>query len=52
MWIRIHDTLEDNVIDTVLANADKTKIITEAKIKSAKLDARILPDLLRTDLVY
>jgi len=39
MWIRIHDTLEDNGIDTVLANPYKTKIIAEAKIKSDKLDA-------------
>src|SRR5262249_29750840 len=52
MWIRIHDTLEENGIDTVLANPYKTKIIAEAKIKSDKLDARILADLLRADLVY
>jgi len=52
MWMRIHDTLEENGIDTVLANPYKTKIIAEAKIKSDKLDARILSDLLRTDLIY
>jgi transposase len=52
MWIRIHDTLEENGIDTILANPYKTKIITEAKIKSDKLDAKILADLLRTGLVY
>ncbi|HXT84957.1 MAG TPA: transposase [Verrucomicrobiae bacterium] len=46
MWMRIHDTLEDNGRDTVLANPYKTKIIAEAKIKSDKLDARILSDLL------
>ena len=46
--MRIHDTLEENGIDTVLANPYKTKIIAEAKIKSDKLDARILSDLLRT----
>jgi transposase len=51
MWIRIHDTLEDNGIDTVLANTYKTKIIAQAKIKSDKLDARILSDLLRTGLI-
>jgi transposase len=51
MWIRIHDTLEDNGINTVLANPYKTRIIAEAKIKSDKLDARILADLLRSDLV-
>lgn len=52
MWIRIHDTLEDNGINTVLANPYKTRIIAEAKIKSDKLDARILADLLRSGLVY
>ena len=52
MWMRIHDTLEENWIDTTLANPYKTKIIAEAKIKSDKLDARILSDLLRTNLIY
>jgi transposase len=52
MWIRIHDALENNGIDTVLANPCKTKIIAEAKIKSDKLDARILADLLRSGLIY
>ncbi len=53
MWMRIHDTLEENGIDTILANPYKTKIIAEAKIKSDKLlDARILSDLLRTNLIY
>jgi len=52
MWMRIHDTLEENGIDTVLANPYKTKIMAEAKIKSDKLDACILSDLLRTDLIY
>ena len=41
MWMRIHDILEDNGIDTILANTYKTKIIAQAKIKSDKLDARI-----------
>jgi transposase len=45
--------VEENGIDTILANPYKTKIIAEAKIKSDKLDARILSDLLlRTDLIY
>jgi transposase len=54
LWIRIHDTLEDNGINTVLANPSKTRIIAEAKVKSDKLDARILAssDLLRSGLVY
>ena len=37
MWMRIHDTLEDNGIDIVLANPYKTRIIAEAKVKSDKL---------------
>ena len=53
MWMRIHDTLEENWSDITLANPYKTKIIAEAKIKSDKLqDARILSDLLRTNLIY
>ncbi len=43
--MRIHDMLEENGIDTKLANPYKTRIITaEAKIKSDKLDAIILSD--------
>ena len=55
MWMRIHDMLEEIGIDTKLVtNPYKTRIIAaEAKIKSDKLDARILSDLiLRTDLIY
>jgi transposase len=52
MWIRLHDTLEEHGINVTLANTLKTKIIAQAKIKSDKLDARILADLLRADLVY
>ncbi len=52
MWMRIHDLLEEIGIYTKLAKPYKTKIIAEAKIKSDKLlDARILSDLLRTDLI-
>jgi transposase len=52
IWMRTHDTLEDNGIDTVLANPYKTNIIAQAKkIKLDKLDARILSDLLRTGLI-
>ena len=49
MWMRIHDTLEDNGIDTLLANPYKTKIIAQAKIKSDKLDACILSKICRLD---
>ena len=51
MWMRIHDTLEDNGINTILANTFKTKIIAQAKIKSDKLDARILSDSAEIGLI-
>ena len=50
MWMRIHDTLKENGIDTILANPYETRIIAEARIKSDKLDARMLSDLLREQI--
>ena len=50
-WIRLHDTLEDNGIDTVLAHPAKTKIIAQAKLKNDKLDSDVLADLLRSDMM-
>jgi hypothetical protein len=44
--MRIHGTLEENGIDTILANPYKTRIIAEAKIKSHKLDAGVLNNYL------
>ncbi|AFU57255.1 putative transposase [Candidatus Nitrososphaera gargensis Ga9.2] len=52
MWIKVHDALEESGIDTKVAHPYKTRIIAEARIKSDKLDARILADLLRADLIY
>ena len=51
-WIRLHDTLEDNGINTLLANSLKTKVIAQAKLKDDKIDSNVLVDLLRADLVY
>jgi len=51
-WIRLHDTLEDNGIDTILAHPAKTKIIAQARLKNDKLDSSILADLLRSDMIY
>ena len=47
MWIRIHDTLEDNGINTVLANPYKTRIIAEAKIKSDKSTCSIVSSIIK-----
>lgn len=51
-WIRIHDMLEENGINTLLANPVETKAIAKARLKDDKIDSNILADLLRTDLVY
>ena len=50
-WCVMHDWLEDIVDDVVLANPFKVKAIAEAKIKTDKIDATVLSDLLRADLV-
>jgi transposase len=41
MWMRIHDMLEENEIDTIYLpiHIQDKKIIAESKIKSDKLDA-------------
>ena len=52
LWIPVYDNLTENPRNRViLANPRKTRIIAEAKIKNDKLDARILADLVRADLV-
>lgn len=50
-WCVMHDWLEDIVDEVVLANPYKVKAIAEAKIKTDKIDATILADLLRADLI-
>lgn len=50
-WCVMHDWLEDLVEEVVLANPAKVKAIAEAKIKTDKIDASVLADLLRADLV-
>jgi transposase len=51
LWIPIYNRLEDEHIHVTLANPKKTRMIAEAKIKTDKLDARILADLLRANLL-
>lgn len=51
MWLKTYKAFEKNRIDVKLANPMKTKVIAEAKIKTDKLDARILAHLLRSDLI-
>jgi transposase len=51
LWLNIYDTLDHMNIKVVLANPLKTKAIASAKVKTDKLDARILAHLLRADLI-
>jgi transposase len=53
LWIRLFDTLSQHAptFKVVLANPNKTRIIAEAKIKNDRMDARVLADLVRADLV-
>jgi transposase len=51
VWTNLYDSLEERHVSVVLANPLKTKAIASARIKSDKVDARILAHLLRGDLV-
>lgn len=50
-WGLIYDWLEEAVEELQLAHPRKTKAIASAKIKTDRLDARILAQLLRANLV-
>ncbi len=50
-WTVMHDWLEELLDDVQLANPLKVKAIAEAKIKTDKIDASVLSDLLRADLI-
>jgi len=50
-WLDLYNQLDQLHISVVLANPLKTKAIASARIKSDKVDARILAHLLRTDLI-
>jgi transposase len=51
VWTNLYDRLDDRNIHVSLANPLKTKAIASAKIKSDKVDARILAHLLRSNLI-
>jgi transposase len=51
LWIKLYDALEEEGICVVLANPYKTRVIAESKLKNDKVDAAILADLLRADMV-
>ena len=51
MWIKTYKALEQSGIQSKLANPFKTRVIAEARIKTDKLEARILCHLLRSNLI-
>jgi transposase len=51
LWLNIYDALDHRNIKVVLANPLKTKAIASARVKTDKVDARILAHLLRADLI-
>jgi len=52
LWIQIYDILEKYGIEVFLSNPWKTRLIAEAKIKTDKVDAKILARLLRADMLF
>lgn len=50
-WYPIFDRLEDEGYETVLAHPQKVEAIASAKIKTDKIDATTLADLLRADMI-
>jgi transposase len=51
LWLRVYLNLEEAGVEVLLANPKKTKAIAEARLKSDKMDAATLADLLRANLV-
>jgi len=51
VWTNLYNHLDARHIPVALANPLKTKAVASAKIKSDKVDARILAHLLRSNLV-
>lgn len=50
-WLNLYNHLDELHIPVVLANPLQTKAIAHGRIKSDKVDARILAHLLRSDLI-
>jgi transposase len=51
MCIKTYDAFESNGLEVKLANPVKTRAIAEARVKTDKLDSKILAHLLRADLI-
>ena len=51
LWVKTYEAFEDRGIPIELANPMKARAITEASVKTDKVDARTLAHLLRTNLI-
>lgn len=52
LWVKLYDRLDqEEHVDVILTNPKRTRIIAENKIKTDTIDARLLADLVRADLV-
>jgi transposase len=50
-WVKLYEAVEAKGFRVVLSNPARTKAVAEAKIRSDRLDASTLADLLRAGLV-
>jgi len=51
VWMKTYEAFESSGMEVKLANPVKTRAIAEARVKTDKLDSRILAHLLRADLI-
>jgi len=51
VWMKTYEAFEANGVMVKLANPVKTRAIAEARVKTDKLDSKILAHLLRADLI-
>jgi transposase len=51
LWLKTYEAFERNGISVKLANPLKTRLITQAQIKTDSLDSQTLAHLLRSNLV-
>jgi len=51
IWTQLYDYLETRCRKAVLVNPLKTRLIASARIKTDKIDSKILAELLRADLI-
>jgi len=51
LWVCVYDALDERGIKVVLSNPYKTRLIAESRVKTDKIDARILAQLLRAEML-